>query len=115
MVGDRVLFSVVVGGDPEPTIAWYHNGKKLGPDRVMVVLPYNCLSIESTELSDSGMYRMYARNNGGTAMSEFMLKVKPTEEELSTMVNEMTMRHLSTVVDEDILMAIRKMKLGGEK
>lgn len=75
MVGDRVLFSVVASGDPEPTISWYHNGNQLGPDNVVVINPYNCLSIDSMECEHSGVYRMYARNSGGTAMAEFKLKV----------------------------------------
>ena len=54
--------------------------------------PYNCLSIESSELRHSGVYRLYARNTAGAAMSEFRLRVRPSEEHRQEMVNEMTMR-----------------------
>lgn len=75
VVGDRVLFSVVVSGDPEPTISWYHNGNQLGSKNVVIINPYNCLSIDSMDHRDGGVYRMYARNSGGTAMDEFKLRV----------------------------------------
>ena len=76
MVGDRVLFSVVVSGDPEPAISWYHNGNPIDSDKIVIINPYNCLSINSIEPKDGGVYRMYARNSGGSVMDEFKLKVR---------------------------------------
>ena len=83
----------MVSGDPEPSIAWYHNGNKLGAENAVLIHPYNCLSISSVEMKHSGVYRLFARNSGGTAMSEFTMRVRPTEQEKEEMVNDLTMRN----------------------
>ena len=95
VVGERVLFSVAVSGDPEPEISWYHNGTKLGPENDTIILPYNCLSIASTKLSHSGVYRMYARNSGGTARDEFRLKVRLAEQEHQNLTRQLMMENLT--------------------
>ena len=95
VVGDRVLFSVAVSGEPEPEISWYHNGTKLGPENDLIVPPYNCLSIACTELSHSGVYRMYARNSGGTARDEFRLKVRLNEHDHRMLENQLMMENVT--------------------
>lgn len=81
VIGEKVLFSVAVSGDPEPAISWYHNGKTINSDKIVVIHPYNCLSINSVEHEDGGVYKMYATNSGGSAMNEFKLKVRKRHSE----------------------------------
>lgn len=71
-----MVLSVAVSGDPEPAVMWYHEGNKLGPEHAREIPPYHCLQINITDYMHSGIYRMYARNSGGTAMSEFQLLVR---------------------------------------
>ena len=95
VVGERVLFSVAVSGEPQPEITWYHNGDKLGSDHDILIPPYNCLSIKRTELTHSGVYRMYARNSGGTARDEFRLKVRLSKEDERLLGNQLTMENIT--------------------
>ena len=82
LAGDKVLFSVIVCGEPEPNIAWYHNGKKIKPENAVLIHPYHCLSIPRVELYHSGVYRLYANNSAGTAMSQFTMTVQLPPDEL---------------------------------
>lgn len=81
VIGEKVLFSVAVSGDPEPAISWYHNGKPIDSDKIVVVHPYNCLSINSVEHEDGGVYKMYATNSEGSAINAFKLKVRKRHSE----------------------------------
>jgi hypothetical protein len=71
-----VLFSVVVSGEPEPTVSWYHNGDEVPPENIVAINPCNCLSIHCIEQEHSGRYSMCASNSGGKVTEEFNLKVR---------------------------------------
>ena len=79
MEGEEVLLKVAARGNPQPFFTWFHNGIKLDPDYSLLidVRPDGSLSIESTEVKQSGVYKLQARNSKGMAEKELRLNVEP--------------------------------------
>ena len=81
MEGEGVVFKVVVRGNPQPSLTWYHNNTPLMPDYALDIQQDGSLSISSSELKHSGVYRLLARNCTAHAEKEVRLTVIQEEEE----------------------------------
>ncbi|PRD22652.1 UNVERIFIED_CONTAM: unc-22 [Trichonephila clavipes] len=71
--GQSFHFDVNVTGEPAPTIAWHHNGKKiLSSDSIKLEdVPYNTkLSAKHARRSDGGKYTIIATNEHGKDEAE---------------------------------------------
>ena len=76
-----MFFKVVVRGNPLPSLIWYHDDTLLMADYSMEVQQDGSLSITSSELKHSGVYRLSAKNSRGSAEREVRLTVTQEEEE----------------------------------
>ena len=76
-----MLFKVVVRGNPLPSLTWYHNNTQLTPDYCTEIQQDGSLSISSSQLKHSGVYRLLAKNSRGSAEREVRLTVTQEEEE----------------------------------
>ena len=67
--GDLVRFEVRVTGTPQPNVQWFRNDKPLDDDRYEFLTDDDMHSLELSNclLSDGGMYRCIASNEGGQA------------------------------------------------
>ena len=83
MEGEGVSFKVVVRGDPEPTLTWYHEGNELISDYSLEIQLDGTLVIASAEFRHSGVYKLLARNSNGTAERELSLTVQQEGEEIN--------------------------------
>ena len=61
-----------MGGEPQPTVTWYHNGE---PVRADYSHKFGSLAISSSELKHSGMYRTVVANEYGSDKREVKLTV----------------------------------------
>ena len=86
--GEGVFFKVVVRGYPQPSLTWYHNDTLLMADYSIETQQDGSLSITSSELKHSGVYRLSARNSTGSAEREVRLTVTKEEEEPAVTVKE---------------------------
>uniref|UniRef100_A0A7N8YE87 Roundabout homolog 2-like n=1 Tax=Mastacembelus armatus TaxID=205130 RepID=A0A7N8YE87_9TELE len=65
-VGGVTLLRCQASGDPEPTVTWRKNGASLlGKDSRFSLLDHGSLQIQSTRLSDSGLYTCVATSSSG--------------------------------------------------
>uniref|UniRef100_A0A8C7J8Z8 Roundabout guidance receptor 2 n=1 Tax=Oncorhynchus kisutch TaxID=8019 RepID=A0A8C7J8Z8_ONCKI len=73
-VGGVALLRCQASGDPEPTVTWLKDGLSLlGKDPRMALLEPGSLQIQSTRLSDSGLYTCVATSSSGeTSWSAFL-------------------------------------------
>ena len=76
-----MFFKVVVRGYPQPSLTWYHEDTQLTPDYSLELTQDGSLSITSTELKHSGVYKLLAKNSSGSAEREVRLMVRQEEEE----------------------------------
>ncbi len=79
--GEGVCFKVVVRGNPQPSLTWHHDNSQLRADYSMEIQQDGSLSITSSELRHSGVYRLSAKNSRGRAEREVRLTVTQEEEE----------------------------------
>ena len=79
--GEGVFFKVVVRGYPQPFLTWYHEDTQLTSDYSLELQQDGSLSITSTELRHSGVYKLSAKNCRGSAEREVRLTVRQEEEE----------------------------------
>ncbi|XP_040907057.1 roundabout homolog 2-like isoform X2 [Toxotes jaculatrix] len=73
-LGGVTLLRCQASGDPEPTVSWRKNGASLlGQDPRFSLLDHGSLQIQSTRLSDSGLYTCVATSSSGeTSWSAFL-------------------------------------------
>ena len=86
--GEGVLFKVEVRGCPQPSLTWYHQDTQLTPDYSLELNQDGSLSITSTELRHSGVYKLCAKNCRGSAEREVRLTVRQEEEEAAAVDRE---------------------------
>ena len=86
--GEGVFFKVVVRGNPQPSLTWYHHNTQLMPDYSMDIQQDGSLSITSSQLKHSGVYRLLAKNSRGSAEREVRLTVTQEEEEAAVAAKE---------------------------
>ena len=83
-----MFFRVVVRGHPQPSLTWYHDSTQLTADYSMEIQQDGSLSISSSELRHSGVYRLLARNSRGSAEREVRLTVTGEEDEPAATAQE---------------------------
>ena len=83
-----MFFKVVVRGYPQPSPTWYHEDTQVIPDYSLELTQDGSLSITSTELKHSGVYKLLAKNNSGSAEREVRLTVRQEEEEAAPVDRE---------------------------
>uniref|UniRef100_A0A8D3DQL9 Roundabout, axon guidance receptor, homolog 2 (Drosophila) n=1 Tax=Scophthalmus maximus TaxID=52904 RepID=A0A8D3DQL9_SCOMX len=73
-LGGATLLRCQASGEPEPTVSWRKNGASLlGKDPRFSLLDHGSLQIQSTRLSDSGLYTCVATSSSGeTSWSAFL-------------------------------------------
>ena len=76
-----MVFNVVVRGNPQPTLTWYYDNTQLTPDYSLDLLEDGSLSITSSELRHSGVYKLSVKNSKGSVEREVKLTVNRQEEE----------------------------------
>ena len=86
--GEGVFFKVVVRGYPQPSLTWYHEDTQITPDYSLELTQDGSLSITSTELKHSGVYKLLAKNSSGSAEREVRLIVRQEEEEAAPVDRE---------------------------
>ena len=86
--GEGVFFKVVVRGYPQPSLTWYHEDTQLTSDYSLELQEDGSLSIASTELRHSGVYKLSAKNCRGSAEREVRLTVRQEEEEAAVVDKE---------------------------
>uniref|UniRef100_A0A4W5KVJ8 Roundabout guidance receptor 2 n=1 Tax=Hucho hucho TaxID=62062 RepID=A0A4W5KVJ8_9TELE len=78
-VGSVALLRCQASGDPEPTVTWLKDGLSLlGKDPRMALLEPGSLQIQSTRLSDSGLYTCVATSSSGETSWSAFLDVRGT-------------------------------------
>ena len=77
--GKGVVFNVVVRGNPQPSLTWYHHNTQLTPDYSLDLLQDGSLSITSSELRHSGVYKVLVENSKGSVEREVKLTVTSEE------------------------------------
>ena len=86
--GEGVFFKVVVRGYPQPSLTWYHEDTLLTPDYSLELTQDGSVSITSTELKHSGVYKLLAKNSSGSAEREVRLTMRQEEEEAAPVDRE---------------------------
>ena len=76
--GEGVYFRIKVSGEPQPTVTWYHNGEPVRADYAREIESDGSLTIPSTELEHSGVYKAVAINSYGSEEREIKLLVSST-------------------------------------
>ena len=74
-IGEQIIFHPKVSGDPEPTIAWYHDGSMVMSDYSLELGDKGRLTIISVELKHAGVYRYTVSNNLGSVQGQVSLFV----------------------------------------
>ena len=87
--GEGVYFRIKVSGEPQPTVTWYHDGEPVRADYAREIESDRSLTIPSTELKHSGIYKAVAANSHGSE-----------EREIKLMVNEETGASTASAVGE---------------
>jgi len=82
---EGILLKVVVKGQQQPYITWYHNGTELSPGNSHQLQQDGSLTITSAEPKHSGIYKLLANNSNGSDEREVRVTVK--EEEVVKYVN----------------------------
>ena len=72
----------MVRGIPQPSLTWYHQDAQLTSDYSIELQEDGCLSIASTELRHSGVYRLLAKNSKGSVEREVTLTIRAEGEEV---------------------------------
>ena len=73
--GEGVCFKIKVSGEPQPTVAWYHDGEPVRADYACKIEADGSLAIPSTELQHSGVYTAVVTNQHGFEEREVKLAV----------------------------------------
>ena len=73
--GEGVYFKIKVSGVPRPTVTWYHNGEPVRADYAREIEADGSLTIPSTELKHSGIYKAVVANQHGSEEREIKLTV----------------------------------------
>ncbi len=79
--GEEVIFRVVVSGVPTPTLTWKSGEKELFSNYSMTVGNDGTLTFSNTEIDQSGVYVLEARNSVGKMEREVKLDVQKECEE----------------------------------
>ena len=65
-----MYFKIIVNGEPQPTVTWYHNGESVREDYAHEIETDGSLAIPSTELKHSGVYKAVVVNQHGSEERE---------------------------------------------
>ena len=76
--GEDVYFKIKVSGVPQPTVTWYHDEEPVRADYAHEFKADGSLTIPSTELKHSGVYKAVVANKHGS--KEKMMKLTVKEE-----------------------------------
>ena len=82
---EGLYFKIDVSGEPQPSVTWYHDGEPIRADYAREIESDGSLTIPSTELKHSGVYKAVAANKHGSEEREVKLEVRK-EGEISTCV-----------------------------
>ena len=86
--GEGIVFKVMVRGNPQPSLTWYHQDAQLTSDYSMELQEDGSLLIASTELKHSGVYRLSAKNSKGSVEREVTLTVRADGDEAADEVTD---------------------------
>ena len=86
--GEGLYFKIEVSGEPQPTVTWYHDGEPVREDYACEIESDGSLTIPSTELKHSGVYKAVAANEYGSEEREVTLAVRKEEESCNSMADE---------------------------
>ena len=84
--GEGVYFKIKVSGEPQPTVIWYYNGEPVRADYAHEIDSDGSLTIPSTELKHSGVYKAVASNLHGSEEKEIKLIVNEEEGDSTAVV-----------------------------
>ena len=87
--GEGVYFRIKVSGEPQPTVTWYHDGEPVRADYAREIESDGSLTIPSTELKHSGVYKAVAANSHGSEQREIKLTVSEDGAETAIDLGEM--------------------------
>ena len=73
--GEGLYFKIKVSGEPQPTVTWYHDGEPVRADYARDIEADGSLTIPSTELKHSGVYKAVVANQYGSEEREIKLTV----------------------------------------
>ncbi|XP_057331169.1 obscurin-like isoform X7 [Microplitis mediator] len=80
--GAPLVFNIEVDGSPFPKVTWFKDGEEIKPDdHVKIETQPNGstkLTIEKCTPTDSGAYKIIAKNNNGESTSQCAVAIKPT-------------------------------------
>ena len=86
--GEGVIFKMMVRGNQQPTLTWYHQGTQLTSDHSLEMQQDGGLFIASSELRHNGVYKLLAKNSRGSVEREVTLTVRQEEEEVANVDRE---------------------------
>uniref|UniRef100_A0A7N8YNK7 Roundabout homolog 2-like n=1 Tax=Mastacembelus armatus TaxID=205130 RepID=A0A7N8YNK7_9TELE len=90
-VGGVTLLRCQASGDPEPTVTWRKNGASLlGKDSRFSLLDHGSLQIQSTRLSDSGLYTCVATSSSGETSWSAYLDIRDSTDLIEFMSHNAT-------------------------
>uniref|UniRef100_A0A8D3CUC0 Roundabout, axon guidance receptor, homolog 2 (Drosophila) n=1 Tax=Scophthalmus maximus TaxID=52904 RepID=A0A8D3CUC0_SCOMX len=90
-LGGATLLRCQASGEPEPTVSWRKNGASLlGKDPRFSLLDHGSLQIQSTRLSDSGLYTCVATSSSGETSWSAFLDVRDSSELVDFMSHNAT-------------------------
>uniref|UniRef100_A0A3P8SI10 Roundabout, axon guidance receptor, homolog 3 (Drosophila) n=1 Tax=Amphiprion percula TaxID=161767 RepID=A0A3P8SI10_AMPPE len=90
-LGGVSLLRCLASGDPEPTVTWRKNGANLlGKDPRFSLLEHGSLQIQSTRLSDSGLYTCVATSSSGETSWSAYLDVRDSTDLIDFMSHNAT-------------------------
>ena len=78
--GEGLYFKIKVSGEPQPTVTWFHDGEPVREDYAHEIEADGSLSIPSTEIKHSGVYKAVATNQHGSEERVVNLVVRKEEE-----------------------------------
>ena len=81
--GEGVYFKIKVSGEPRPTVTWHLDGEPVRADYTHEIEEDGSLTIPSTELKHSGVYKAVVANQHGSEERE--IKLTARKEELQQM------------------------------
>ncbi|XP_019626721.1 PREDICTED: muscle M-line assembly protein unc-89-like [Branchiostoma belcheri] len=91
--GSTARLEIVVSGNPEPKVSWYHNGKEIRPDQKRQ-LQYDqarhlhALVIQKVQSEDDGEYTVKVRNDFGEAACTSSLHTYPPGQQVQLVHGE---------------------------